>query len=108
MCTLVELPSKNGVSFDKNGNVIQSEMIVDNDIEIGYAVNNQNEKRVRTTGFNIHYSEKETHIVPKKQKKKAFPTVRYVRRDSKQRQQDIQTERNGCRSCYRLEQGRCH
>ena len=41
-----------------------TEMIVDNDKIIGYAVNNLNGQKVLTTGFKIHYSKSGTHIVP--------------------------------------------
>lgn len=52
------------LQLDKNGNILPNEMIIDNDITIGYAVNNYNGKEVATTGFKIHYSDKGTHIVP--------------------------------------------
>ena len=52
------------LKLDKNGNVIQSEMIIDNDLVIGYAVDNRTGKQVEATGFKIHYSDKGAHIVP--------------------------------------------
>ena len=60
------------LKLDKNGNVLPSEMIVDNDIKIGYAVNNKNGKQVETTGFKIHYSEDGTHIVPMYENQKQY------------------------------------
>ena len=51
------------LKLDRNGDLMQSEMIVDNDTVIGYAVNNQNGKMANTTGFKIHYSSDGTHIL---------------------------------------------
>lgn len=52
------------LKLNKSGKVLPSEIIVDNDTVVGYAVNNRNGKIVEATGFKIHYSEKGTHIVP--------------------------------------------
>lgn len=60
------------LKLDKNGNVMQSEKIVDNDIVIGYAVNNVTGEKVTTTGFKIHYSGKGTHIVPMYENQKQY------------------------------------
>lgn len=57
---------------NKNGNLLPSEIIIDNDKIIGYAVNNLNGKTVETTGFKIHYSEKGTHIVPVYENQKQY------------------------------------
>ena len=57
---------------NKNGKVLPSEIIIDNDKVIGYAVNNLNGKTVETTGFKIHYSEKGTHIVPVYENQKQY------------------------------------
>lgn len=60
------------LKLDKNGNVISSEMIVDNNMIIGYAVNNNNGQKVTTSGFKIHYSKDGTHIVPMYENQKEY------------------------------------
>lgn len=70
---LVEKYHGTGIlKVSQNGDIKPSEMIVDNDIEIGYAVNNQNGKKARTTGFKIHYSKNGTHIVPMYENQKKY------------------------------------
>ena len=68
--------------LDKNGNVISSEMIVDNDMIIGYAVNNKNGKKVYTSGFKIHYSADGTHIVPMYENQKEYWKKRREQNDN--------------------------
>lgn len=58
--------------LDSRGNIVPQEMIVDNDQVIGYAVNNIDGKRVYTTGFKIHYSDKGVHIVPMYENQKKY------------------------------------
>ena len=60
------------LSLNSKGKLISSEMIVDNDIPIGYAVNNKNGEKVLTTGFKIHYSKNGTHIVPMYENQKQY------------------------------------
>ena len=70
---LVEKYHGTGIlELDRNGNIINREKIIDNDIVIGYAVNNQNGKKVKATGFKIHYSNKGTHIVPMYENQKEY------------------------------------
>lgn len=70
---LVEKYHGTGIlQLDRNGNIISSEMIVDNDEVIGYAVNNINGKSVKTSGFKIHYSKDGTHIVPMYENQKQY------------------------------------
>ena len=70
------------LSLDKNGNVISSEMIVDNDMIIGYAVNNTNGKTASTSGFKIHYSGEGTHIVPMYENQKEYWKKRREQNDN--------------------------
>ncbi|MBR1450544.1 MAG: hypothetical protein IJ591_02395 [Lachnospiraceae bacterium] len=58
------------LKLDRKGNIITSELIIDNDEPIGIAVNNLNGATAETTCFKIHYSEEETHIVP------AYPSMK--------------------------------
>lgn len=60
------------LKLDRKGNILPSEMIVENDTFIGYAVNNKNGEKVLTTGFKIHYSDKGAHIVPMYENQKQY------------------------------------
>ena len=52
------------ISLNKNGKWDNTELIVDNDLEIGTVVNNITGKAVKTSVFKIHYGKKGVHIVP--------------------------------------------
>lgn len=68
---LVEKYHGTGIlKLDRKGNVIPSELIIDNDEPIGIAVNNLNGAIAETTCFKIHYSEEGTHVVP------AYPSMK--------------------------------
>lgn len=68
---LVEKYHGTGIlKLDRKGNIIESELIIDNDEPIGIAVNNLNGATAETTCFKIHYSEEGTHIVP------AYPSMK--------------------------------
>lgn len=60
------------LKLNKNGDVMPSEMIVDNDKIVGCAVNNRTGEEVQTTGFKIHYSDDGTHIVPMYENQKEY------------------------------------
>lgn len=60
------------LQLDRKGNAMPHELIVDNDLEIGYVVNNKNGEKAITSSFKIHYSEKGTHIVPAYENQKQF------------------------------------
>ena len=62
---LVEKYHGTGIlKLNRRGEVIPSELIIDNDKPIGVAVNNENGQSATTAGFKIHYSSSGTHIVP--------------------------------------------
>lgn len=52
------------ISLNKNGKWDNTELIVDNDLEIGTVVNDITGKAVKTSVFKIHYGKKGVHIVP--------------------------------------------
>lgn len=60
------------LKLNNKGEVVPVELIVDNNMEIGYAVNNLNGEKVKTTGFKIHYSRNGTHIVPTYENSKQY------------------------------------
>ncbi|MST52556.1 polymorphic toxin type 50 domain-containing protein [Hornefia butyriciproducens] len=67
------------LKLNKKGELIPSEMIVDNDKKIGYAVDNRTGKKVPATGFKIHYAAAGTHIVPMYENQKEY----WIRRRKK-------------------------
>ncbi len=73
MQNLVDIYHGTGIlKLDRNGNVIQQELIVDNDSIVGVAVNNLNGIQEPTSAFKIHYSQRGTHIVPTYESQKQY------------------------------------
>ena len=60
------------LTLNKNGQIIDSEIIIDNNEVVGYVSNNLNGAVQNTTAFKILYSEKGTHIVPTYESQKNY------------------------------------
>ncbi|MBP3797833.1 MAG: hypothetical protein J6I46_08685 [Ruminococcus sp.] len=60
------------LKYDKNGKIINSEIIIDNDEVVGYVSNNQNGMKQPTTAFKIQYGKNGTHIVPTYESQKQY------------------------------------
>ena len=60
------------LKYDKNGKIIDSEIIIDNDEVVGYVSNNQNGATQPTTAFKIQYGKNGTHIVPTYESQKQY------------------------------------
>lgn len=68
---LVEEYAGKGINlYDSHGNWTHTEIVVTNDENIGFVINNLNGEIQETNVFKIHYSKKGIHIVPDYMKKK--------------------------------------
>lgn len=73
---LVEEYAGKGINlYDRHGNWTHTEIVVTNDENIGFVINNLNGEIQETSVFKIHYSKKGVHIVPDYMKKKQRYTI---------------------------------
>ena len=60
------------LKLNKSGKVLDSEIIIDNDEIIGYAISNNTGEKQPTSAFKIKYGPKGTHIVPAYMSQKTY------------------------------------
>lgn len=73
---LVEEYAGKGINlYDSHGNWTHTEIVVTNNENIGFVINNLNGETQETSVFKIHYSKKGVHIVPDYMKKKQRYTI---------------------------------